>query len=468
GEWTQFTPDNSRLPSLGVNRIYRIGGRLAVCTNAGLAIIPLSSQKYDEFKNRDLGRVSAKTIFPFPDIFKALVPINHLVRKNDFWVASEKGLSRFVSASGLFRSMLNDEAGILSKRPDTSGLREEEQPESVDNRSEGDAPIALSGERVWDFFTKENFLGEELSYPLPSNKITRLAGDESGHAWMIFEESQLSRLNMVRQPGRPDQRGERVDKPEWYHFTQAAPWSGGVKLAGLWFSEGQLFVGTQSEGYYVLTNPGYSGEKANEWDWKHFGELEGLTRKHVIGFAWRRVPQSEPMLAVLHPDGLSLFDGKDFHAIDLGGGSLRHYRSIVGDPLGNLWMASDAGLIRLTPEWKVLTYTRANANFLSDRITAIAVGSEGKANGISVWAACDQDLNGSDQPPNVVTRQENGRTVKIVQELDIDGASLHYFDGLTWDYWKIPGVRCMYHEGDFLWLGTNWRLRRLSIPALMP
>jgi|GEM_PF-838405 len=478
GEWTQFLPENSRLPSRTILRIYRIGGRLAVCTGGGLAIIPLNSQKYDEFKNRDLGRVSAKTIFPFPARHKALVPINHFQRKTDFWVASAKGLSRFVNASGLFVSMLDENTGVLSKRVDTAGLRETDSTEQINERSEGDAPVVLGNERVWDFFTRNHYDYRDWDYPLLSDNITRLIADESGAAWMIFDENQLSRLRMVPAPKRSDQQDERMEQPDWYHFKQAIPWSGGTKLKGLWFAEGQLYVGTETEGFFILKNPGYIGGEAAEWEWERFGMLEGLANKHVIGFALRRVSGADSCLAILHPNGLTIYNGKDFTSIDLGDGGQRRYRCIVSDPLGNLWMGTDAGVIRLTPDWKVITYTASTCMFESNKITALAVGSEGKATDIALWVACDQSDAGSDQPPIVITKKDasgaeitdprTGKPMKVVNEADIDGASVHFFDGLLWEKWKIPGVRCMLHEGDYLWMGTNLRMRRFFIPVLLP
>jgi hypothetical protein len=87
-----------------------------------------------------------------------------------------------------------------------------------------------------------------------------------------------------------------------------------------------------------------------------------------------------------------------------------------------------------------------------------------------VWVACDElaaftatnDLfNGSDQPPNVYTTPEGK---KIVKELDIDGSSLHFFDGRTWEKFKMAGVKHMFIEGDYLWTTSNIRVRRLLAP----
>jgi len=178
----------------------------------------------------------------------------------------------------------------------------------------------------------------------------------------------------------------------------------------------------------------------------------------VIGFA-NRVVRERRMLAILHPDGLSLMEGKEFSWVSIE--SRRKYNCIVGDPAGNLWMGSDGGLIRLTPEMNIRSYTYGNAFLESDRITAVAISPITTTTGVSIWVACDQIVNGSDEPPGVKKNADG--TTTIIEPI-INGSSVHYFDGLSWDKWKIPGVRCMLSEGDYLWMGTNIRLKRMFVP----
>ena len=50
----------------------------------------------------------------------------------------------------------------------------------------------------------------------------------------------------------------------------------------------------------------------------------------------------------------------------------------------------------------------------------------------------------------------------------MDGTSLHYYDGLTWDKWWISRILCLAVGEDYLWMGTMQRLRRLRMDAWIP
>jgi ligand-binding sensor domain-containing protein len=451
GLWTQYLPETSQLPSRAINRLYRVGGRLVACTDAGLVIVPLNADSYDEFKNIGLGSRSAKTIYPFPASHQVMAEIRQLVRGSDMWVSSEKGLSRFVGASGLF-------PGMMENKPSQKGQREVAGSEENDDpRGDRGAPATRVMERAWHFFSREILAELPSTYSLYSNNMTSIALDDGGRLWVIFDKKHLARLTMLQLPHKPDEAHERKEKPVWEFFKDSLPWPGDTELTAVWKNDGQVYVGTKTCGYYLLKNPGLTNPRDEPPDWVQYGDLEGLHNLNVIGFA-RKATSTVAELALLHPEGLTVYNGQAYTPVDLGGG--RKYSCIAGDAAGNLWLGSDGGVIRLTPDGRLLSYSSANAHFESDRITAIAVSPDSEKTGLAVWIGCDREKNGSDQPPTVITEG----TRKIVKEADIDGASLHFFDGLHWDKWKVAGVRCLYMEGDYLWVGSNIRLRRLFVP----
>ncbi|EKD80980.1 MAG: hypothetical protein ACD_39C02061G0001, partial [uncultured bacterium] len=122
------------------------------------------------------------------------------------------------------------------------------------------------------------------------------------------------------------------------------------------------------------------------------------------------------------------------------------------------------------PSGQVYSYTKTNAWFESDHISAIGTLPASTEFPLGVWVACDalaDDIdmnplmNGSDQPPMVLT-DANGKK-RVIEEL-IAGSSLHYYDGRTWDKWRIAGVCHIMIDREFIWLSTNIRVRRLRIP----
>ncbi|NLI76925.1 MAG: hypothetical protein GX442_10855 [Candidatus Riflebacteria bacterium] len=454
GRWTQFLPENSQLPSRTVHRLFKVGRRIVACTDAGLVIIPLLPFEYDEFKGRGLGSRYMLTLYPGPDLQKYMCPVNHIVRGTDLWVATEKGLCRFVGVSGVSEA-------LMRFSPEMTSAREDPDKPADEDEAAGARPVAKGGERKWQIFKKDPtllFYTDGVTWPIYSNDVTAIVVDRSDHPWMVFERKLLARLRMVPRRKKSDETDERLEDPAWDYINKSQPWPGDTKLNALWMDEDKLFVGTKGWGFYVLGNPGYVGPDEAKFDWKNYGDLEGLRNLNVIGFARRRTQQGSE-IALLHPDGLTLWNGKDFVPIDLGG--RRTYSCISGDALGNLWLGSDGGLFRVTPDLRVVSFTTGNAFLESDRITAVAASNDtAEGGGYAVWVACDQSPAGSDQPPNVVKRGDK----KVVLEMDIAGSSLHFFDGHDWDKWKVAGVRCMLLEGDYLFLGTNIRMRRLNVP----
>ena len=447
--WTHYDSTNSRLPSAGVNRLYAMDGRLFACTNGGLVIISLNSHKYDEFKNVGFGFPGFKTLYPN----KVTSPIHFMAAGKDFWAATEHGLCRFVGASGMDLNMAGDATNLSSS---------EESPATGLSETEGISglPTALGRERKWQVFCQEDGT-------LHSDKITSMIRDEAGALWLVFNKKHLARLKMVRQPANPDEPDQLVETASWTYMEGAGvPWPGDTPLTALWANGGQLYVGTEGQGYYVLDNPAYSQGDLREFSWRKYGIVEGLYDQKVIGFARQILPDGTNELAILHPEGLTFNDGEHFRSFSMG--AVRKYSCIAGDSLGNIWMGSDGGLFRITATRSIKDYTRGNASFESNRISAIAVVAKPGAIAGSInpalWVACGDFPLANDQTPNSVPCGCPGRSHRRhAMEMDIDGASLHFFDGLIWDKWKVPGVLCMIADGDYLWMGTNIRLRRFAV-----
>jgi hypothetical protein len=68
--------------------------------------------------------------------------------------------------------------------------------------------------------------------------------------------------------------------------------------------------------------------------------------------------------------------------------------------------------------------------------------------------------------PDLVTRSDGTQVVidKIVpSNIRYHSTSLNYYDGLTWEKWRIGGVRDLIINRDYLWATTNVRVRRIRI-----
>ncbi|HOT29158.1 MAG TPA: two-component regulator propeller domain-containing protein [Candidatus Ozemobacteraceae bacterium] len=462
GEWTQYLPGNSRLLSATILRLYPLQQRLVVCTDQGLVIVPLTSHQYDEFAKQGIGSRNFKTLFPMPPLKAAMIRFNQILRSTDMWFSHQHGLSRFISASGLFQGMLHDNPEVTGSVDSdwtfTSLLAGE------DNTTPGGAPTQRPGERAWQMYSTRYFVDKAEDLPIYSDDITCMTVTPENHVFMIFEKKVFARLRMIPLPPRSRDDEERREKPQWDYFTGSIPW-GDCKLLSVWHHNGRLFVGTEGDGFYVLTNPSCIENDPKAYDWKKYGTLEGLVETTVTGFTtWN--PGGNPLTVLMHPKAVTVWNETSFDPLILPGNP--SFTCLAGDSQGNLWLGTKTGLLRVHDDMRVSSYSGMRVGFDSDHITAIGVVPAKTGQPVGIWVANDQLAdrmeidslaNGSDQPPNVITR--DGK--KVLLELEIDGSSLHFFDGLVWDKWKVPGVRSMYIDDEFLWLSTNIRVRRLRL-----
>jgi len=77
-----------------------------------------------------------------------------------------------------------------------------------------------------------------------------------------------------------------------------------------------------------------------------------------------------------------------------------------------------------------------------------------------------QSLDGSDKMPHIV-RRKDGTTVTYddysTSDIRFQSTSLHYYDGLTWEKWRVAGIRDLFIDRHYIWATTNVRVRRMRI-----
>jgi hypothetical protein len=496
GIWTNYTSSSSSLPSDCINRLYLMGKKLVICTSAGLVIVALDSHQFDEFKDQGLGKVYAKTLFPFPPRYAHMVPFNQICKGKDYWFTHMLGLSRWKSSNNptrdtsVYSNSVNDRLEILrDETDDFLNFDDAEDPledmPDVDLATEEVITASLSG--FWQLFTKSylysydeeiafDVYGTEIKdhdlFEMYSDEINSMAIDKAtDDLWLIFENKRLCRLKMEFKEVEIDGKIFKREFPDCFFMEAYQPWAQGVELETVWFNQDKLFIGTKSDGFYILKNPRKEiDERLNEkepFEWEHYGIYEGLMASRVIDFTRWKSKEGE-YLVILHPEAISLMKDQSFSKLSTGAN--REYTCIDAGDDGNLWIGSYGGLFRVTPDERLLSYSRTDAFFESNRITAVAALKSKSNRNTGVWVACDQladftalsdNFNGSDQPPMVITDAQGN---KRVIEADIDGSSLHFFDGRTWEKWKVAGVKYIFIDGDYVWLSSNIRVRRLLAP----
>jgi ligand-binding sensor domain-containing protein len=491
GVWTNFNSTDSNLPSNCINRLYYMGQTLVLCTSGGLVIISLNSQQYDEFKKQGIGNVYAKTLFPFPPRFAYMIPFKQICKGSSYWFSHLHGLSRWRPKSyprmrdSDINNNLSSRLEILNDSSDESlnfhdeTNEAEELPEPELDLEELFSPALhgfwqLFSTRYWPTFNETSFNANDTEiidydlYEIYSDDITWMDIDKSTDMlWIIFNGNRLCRMQMKQVIEEKGKKKFKVERPEWLFMGKYQPWAGGQELNVVWFNDNKLYIGTKEDGFYILKNPQSENLKDFPFEWEHYGIYEGLISSDCIGFSrWKSILGDN--LVILHEKAISLWDGEFFRSLSTG--AIREYTCLDASSDGNLWIGSWGGLFRFTPEANLRSYTASNARFDSNYITAVAALPKSTHRVTGVWVACDElaaftatnDLfNGSDQPPNVYTTADGK---KIVKEVVVDGSSLHFFDGRTWEKFKMAGVKHMYIEGDYLWTTSNIRVRRLLAP----
>ncbi|MBU1106492.1 MAG: hypothetical protein KKB51_07505 [Candidatus Riflebacteria bacterium] len=468
GKWTQYLTTNSALPSNSINRLYAIDRLLIVCTDAGLVLIHLDSNQYDEFKKEGLGTAYFKTIFPFPPMYAAQILNFQIVKGSSYWFSHQYGLTRW--RSGSFPKNYDQQT-----LPDVSSRIEPTKEDTASdlNNEEPELPVDGVGEEAmrgyWQLYTKEYLTYDNTElFEIPSQKITWMVMDHStDYLWLIFDDKQLARMRIKKRVVKKDGRRQKIEVADWQLLDKYVPWSNGTQLNVVWYTPDSIYVGTRSDGFYILKNPGSKDLEKDPFEWQHQNTYTGLPDSDVRGFAQWNSEQGK-ILAIQHNNEINLWDGEFYTKLDLGG--RRRYTCINSGAEGNLWVGSVGGLFRVNPAGLVFSYSSGNAFFDSDIITAIGTLPQSTEYPLGVWVACDQKggntltanlFEGSDEPPTVIT---DAQGKKHVIEAEISGSSFHYFDGLTWDKWKMAGIRNIFIDDEFVWVTTNIRVRRLRIP----
>ncbi len=468
GKWTQYLTGNSVLPSDSINRLYAVKRLLIVCTDGGLVLIHIDSNQYDEFKKEGLGTAYFKTIFPFPPLYALQIPNFQIVKGSSYWFSHQHGLTRWRSASfpkSYDQQTLPDVSTRMepTKEGEAGHLDNEEPELPIDEVSEE----ALRG--YWQLFTKEFLFYDNIDlFEIPEQKITWMTVDRSSdYLWLIFKKTQLARMRIEKRVVKKDGKKQKIEMPNWQLLDKYVPWTAGTELNVVWFTPDSIYVGTKKDGFYIIKNPGSRDLEKDPLEWQHHNIYNGLPNSDVRGFAYWNSPNGR-VLAIMHYDSVSLWDGDFYSKLELGG--RRKYTCIASGEEGNLWVGSVGGLHRADPTGHTYSYSTANAYFDSNRITAIGTLPMSGEFQLGVWVACDEKagdndmhtlFEGSDVSPAVV-KDENGK--KRVIEFDTMNSSFHYFDGRTWDKWKMGGIRHIFIDREYIWVTTNIRVRRLRIP----
>lgn len=470
GEWKIF--DSKTCPSLAGKKILRLYGwdrRLVICMDGGIMFVAMNSLRYDEFKREGIGSRNFKTLFPLG----ADARVTGISAGNGLWVSTELGLKRYhrptrlvESRSGVFPPF----SPTLEPEPEKSEPKENQPDETDSQETEeetlkvlrsfgaGFSPsMASAGTPLQqEVDARQVFAKEQGTFPF--SDFSAIALDNRNSLWAIVERKYLFRARVLSLDENP--KGRVVwDFLKDQHYL---PWLNGAELTALGNLGGKLAVGTKNEGFFLLSNPDMDEDDAGKLSWEHYGLGNGLQDGGVIGFSEgsRSIGPWGAGQFILHPTGVTRWLKGHFDVMDVG--TDRVFSDFAIDSGGNLWLASNKGLRGIGPDKGMVDFTSHNAGFASNNITSLALSPRETSTGISIWVACDENPEGSDSRPSYCTECDG--TTRLCETGGEGKGSLHYFDGLIWDFYGVGGVRKLLCDGDHLFIGTNLRLLRWYMP----
>lgn len=308
-------------------------------------------------------------------------------------------------------------------------------------------------------------------HPIPSTDITDFDIDLKERCWVIFDGSYITILDSLNQSGGLTFGVSHGH--EWLDVSsEQVPWPKEEKLLCVRKIGGDIYVGTEGSGMYLLPAAHSLEPDQITWDmWKHADETEDPNRAEItrtvkeIAF-WKT--DEGPVAALMHKNGLSIFDGKDLIAMPVPD---RKYTCMVTDRLNQLWLGSIDGLLYLSPDSKIHEIAMDPLYFESAKILSIAAAPDDAKYPFILAVAYDKwwdpDLDfwkTSDVPPGIFPDRNNPYRMHVVNP-DIGGSRIVLWNGKTWEVLKRPGVHHLMFDQKYLWTATSNRIMRLFMPV---
>ncbi|MFC1745956.1 hypothetical protein ACFL35_18335 [Candidatus Riflebacteria bacterium] len=426
-KWNHYLPQNSNLPSKSVNAIHFDAEHTYLATDKGLVQISKTSEQFKALEKLGWGK-NFMTILPSIGVEQE---IRKIFLEKRMLLASDKGLHVLDDDRGLDNYVLIDE----------------------DLRGQDDRNTDAKPDGHFFFFEKNG--------KLPSNDLLDIAKDEFSYYWIATKDEGLVRFrieDIILEDGKK--------RRKFYFKTFGSHYVGTSYLACLYYKAPYLWIGTKDAGLVrmEMTRSTNSREQDDfegiEYSFDRFSLIEGLADKEVIGiFPFEHPAKDQDYPLILHPKSMSMHSSERWGEIKLLAGAMgTRYNTFYQDTSSCSWIGTGNGLYRVFPDGRQVSYNTAYVpTFFDNNVVKIVPSSTTGPAGETIFVAVRNSQN-QDQF-NIKRDPLTGE--KKVYESDIDGGGLLWFDGKVWDNYKIPGILDLKFSDDYLFIGTDKRLRRI-------
>jgi hypothetical protein len=339
-------------------------------------------------------------------------------------------------------------------------------------------PVFSQGNSFFDIRGHQLYSIDSLSHysplhPIPGLPITDLAVDAGERCWAVIGQTTLVCLDEPASVVPESSTRFDASGNHWYTFAQGQlPWPAGEKILCVRRVGVDLYFGTRESGLFILPRAHlYSAESipVDAWIPLNPGNTPEAPDRPVgvIDCMYWRAGGDSPV-ALLHQEGLSVYDGK-VTQISV---PKRTYTCMTVDRTGTLWLGSLQGLLKVTPDRKVISIPGKMSGFHSDRIVALSAAPDEAKYPFLIAMANDHTATLKDgviestcRLPQYQVDPQNPYRLSF-GEPDIMDAQLGLWDGKQWDFFKYPGIRDLLFEEMYLWSATSWRVNRYFVPTI--
>ena len=347
-----------------------------------------------------------------------------------------------------------------------------QQIKKIDVAKASGTPVIIQGDERF------NKLGQKLYqisslyqdcpiHQIPSANVNDMALDLSERPFVILDDNRLTCLDSPVSETVPD-----PSQNWWYVFEPGQlPWEKFEELYLISVVNADLFVGGKRSGLFFLPAAhAYAGDSVRAEDWQRIELPQSMDNPEAFSkvIALTRWENCDgEFLAVLHSEGLSLFDGGSLRQVDV---PKRAYTAMVSDRQNNLWLGSENGLICVSPDLEPKEII--DGEFNSKHVVHLAAAPDNARYPFTIAAVVDGRahlLEYSDPVPNLTrnAKADSRHRLKVKNTEVFGGGQILLFDGRKWEALPRPGVISIAFDQSFLWVSTACRVIRLYLPILV-
>jgi hypothetical protein len=308
-------------------------------------------------------------------------------------------------------------------------------------------------------------------HPIPSEDITDFDLDFNDRCWVIFENSRISVLNSTDYSS-----GISFGVTHGHEWADIGigqvPWPKEEELTCVRRVGANICVGTAGSGMYMLPSAhSLEVDEITAEMWRNIAATDDDNQAESTFYIkeiahWDTVEGS--MIALLHRETLSVFDGKNLIKVPV---PKRNYTCMVADRRDQLWLGAFSGLLYVDSGFKIHDIMLYGTKFESPRMVALAAAPDDAKYPYLIAVSYDKQFmpdvkfwKSSDTPPGLFPDRRNPYRLHV-KNPEIDGSRVLLWDGVDWEKMSRPGVNALMFDQLYLWTATSNRIMRIYVPV---